>query len=91
VATINEALAIERAGLFPQFEVAVTARGRTTWIDLVGADRATRQPVAVIQVIRILDRADGRFTFHPREFRNARIIGEALGTEFPTRFIVVGL
>ncbi len=89
VATLNEALAIEASGLLPRFEFAVTAGGRTAWVDLVGAQGDTSVVVDAVQVIRGLPRAGNTFTFDDREFANALIIDQALGSGV-LRFVVVG-
>ena len=89
VATVEEAAAMECAGLRPQFEFRVNAGGDSAWVDLVGIDPATGQPARAIQFIRALPRAGGFWMFDPRETVNARIIEQALGTRFP-EFVITG-
>jgi hypothetical protein len=53
VATINEAAQLERAGLSPAFEYPVNiGGGRKRFVDLVGLDVNTGQPVKFVQFVK---------------------------------------
>jgi hypothetical protein len=53
VATINKAAELERSGLIPRFERGVNiGGGEKRYIDLVGLDPQTRQPVEYIQFVK---------------------------------------
>lgn len=89
VATINEALGMERAGLNVRFEFGVSSPSGRAWVDLVGLHPTSNLPVRAIQFIRALPRLGGIWSFDSRERLNARIIQEALGPQFP-EFIITG-
>lgn len=89
VATINEAAAMERAGLSPRFEYAIETSTGAASIDLVGLNRVTMEPVRVVQFIRALPRSGNSIVFDPREARAARIIEEG-GLGNLLEFIVTG-
>lgn len=91
VATLNESLALERAGLIPRFEFRVTAGGSHKWIDVVGIDPATQQVVQAVQFVRAIPRAGGAFTIDAREAVAATVINQAFGNNKVLLFVVTGL